>query len=124
MRQIPSTVLAISLVAVMLLITVSVGNDLHTASQSDVTSMSSLPPEPPWPLDPLWEPPYREFEIIALASNQSWLSGPRVRDETCVRPAWGMLAAVVVTFLVLWTNTENSFTVRILGAGLYPSTYP
>ena len=105
MRQPTSRILAISLVVAMLLITVYVCNDVHehAASLSAVASIFSTPPD--WIAAPLWEPPYREFEILSLPSNQSWPSESKVHDLTIVRPAWGIFAAIVGVFLYFWANS-------------------
>ena len=114
MRQLTSGILAISLVVAMLLITVYVCSDVHkrVASLSDVASIFSTPPH--WIAGPLWEPPYRKFEILSIPSNPSWPSESKVHDRTIVRPAWGMFAAILGAFLLLWTNTENGGTSRIV----------
>ena len=80
-------------------------NDTRVKPPSTVLSISA--PAPDWINVTLWEPPYRKLEILALASGQSWSSEGGVPRETFVRPAWGMFVAVVVAFLLLWTNTEN-----------------
>ncbi len=65
----------------------------------------------------LWVPVHKEFELAALPENQNWPMKPTTDSETLARPAWGMLAAVLIAFLVLWTNT--GFTARMIGSGTW-----
>ena len=54
----------------------------------------------------IWTPPYKQFELATLPAGDSRPTG-RDLDDTPVRPAWGVLAALVIFFLYIWANTEH-----------------
>ena len=94
MRQLTRWILA---GCAVLLITVYAVGDIRVEQPSGVTSISA-PSDGTFDVT-LWEPPYRKFAIVALPSNQTWPPGRNVLDETFVRPAWGIFAAIVAIFL-------------------------
>ena len=101
MSQLASRILAVSFVVSMLFVAVCACNGTRrAASLSGVASISSLPPD--WIAGPLWEPPYRKFEILVLPANHSWPNERSVNGEMCVRPAWGIFAVLVAVFLYYW----------------------
>jgi hypothetical protein len=74
---------------------------------ADVDTPTLGVPDSPAYVPTVWAPPEETFELIPWQGGERRLFALCSDEEGFVRPAWLAFAAVVVFFLVLWTNTEH-----------------
>ena len=104
MRPFRFPVVALYLAGAALLATGHAVDDFATLPTSDVPVMSAVDEDGSVTA---WAPPQKACRLQALPPGDPRPSNSSGDDDAGVRPAWGLLAAMLTSFLYLWTTIES-----------------